>query len=65
MKTISEILKTTKAGDILTNGKLRWIVKIDETGEKIAFPLTKKSFELWENCTFEKVAVIPGLRIMK
>lgn len=71
MKTIAQILKKTKPGDMLTNGKLYW--KVNSTkfdGCVVASPVTKKGessgrgFEIWSS-GIESVAVIPGLKILK
>ena len=66
MKTIYEVMKTAKVGDLLTDGVRTWKV-VDDVGEVFGIPLkyNKKSFELWSACEFEKVAVIPGLRVIR
>lgn len=72
MKTIAQVLKKAKDGDILTNGKLFWLMHRRPNSELIATPIKSKtnwdyndkSFELWEECAIEKTAVIPGLRIL-
>jgi hypothetical protein len=58
-------MKKAKVNDLLTDGKRKWQVISWGRDSKIAVPLTRKSFELWANCELEKVAVIPGLRIIK
>lgn len=71
MNTVAQILKKTKPGDILTNGKLYW--KVNSTkfdGCVVASPVTKtgkpsgRGFEIWSS-GIENVAVIPGLRVLK
>ena len=72
MKTISQVLKKAKLNDILTDGKRYWKV-IDTNYDyhiTVATPVTKtgkpskNGFELWSS-GIEKVAVIPGLRVVK
>jgi hypothetical protein len=69
-KTIAQVLKSAKPGDMLTDGKRYWRVnrfKFDSC--MIASPCAKdgrpvcRGFELWSK-GIETVAVIPGLRVM-
>lgn len=71
MKTISKILKNTKKGDILTDGKRYWkVVDTNFDGCVVASPAKKngepsnKGFELWSS-GIENVAIIPGLKVVK
>jgi len=57
-------MKKAKENDILTDGKRTWKI-VYWSGDKIALPLQKKSFELWADCEMEKIAIIPGLRIKR
>lgn len=66
MKTISQILKKTKKGDILRAGRLKWIVT-DMNFDRciVASPANKLTkFELW-SYGIENFAVIPGLKVVK
>ena len=73
MKTISRVLKKAKHGDVLTDGKRYWLMDKLRNNEKVAMPIKSKidrsydhqGFELWEECTLEKIAIIPGLKILK
>lgn len=63
MKTIAQIINSTKIGGQLTDGRRTWKI-IAYEGGKIAVPvrITKGSFELWGMCSLEQKAVLPGLR---
>jgi len=72
MRTIAQILKKAKTGDVLTDGRLYWRV-VDTTFDNyivVASPITKSGkpsksgFELWSS-GIEKVAIIPNLKIVK
>lgn len=71
MKTIAQILKKTKKGDILNAGKRYWrVVETDFDGIIVASPITKKGkpyrngFEIWSS-GIESIAIIPGLKVVK
>ena len=69
MKTISEVLKSAKLGDKLSDGKRQWTVTtLDFDGCIVAqptkFPKKESGFELWSHGV-ESVAVIPNLKILK
>lgn len=65
IKTIAQILKTTKKGDILRAGRRKWIVGNKFDGHFVASPANNlTTFELW-SCGVESVACIPNLRIYK
>jgi hypothetical protein len=66
MKTVAQILKKTKLGDVLVSGVYKWvIVDKDFDGATIAKPANKRtSFELW-SVGVESVAVIPGLKVKR
>ena len=66
MKTIAEILKKAKMGDVLTAGRRKWVViETDWDGCVIARPANKYTkFELWSS-GIENVAVIPGLKVVQ
>lgn len=69
MKTIAQILKPCKKGDILVAGRRRWkvIEGLSDNRDRvvIALPVNKATtFELW-SCGVESVAVIPGLKVVK
>jgi len=64
MKTVSEILKTCKLGDILIAGRRKWkVTDMDYDGNVVvARPDNKLTkFELWSE-GIESVAAIPGLK---
>lgn len=70
-KTIAQILKKCKKGDILSAGRLYWkVVDTDFDGCVVASPCTKRGlssksgFEIWSS-GIEKVAIIPGLKVIK
>lgn len=74
MKTISQILKAAQDGDILTDGVRFWLLRRGNHVDPVAYPIIspvdriipkRGGFELWQKCAFEKVAVIPNLRIME
>jgi hypothetical protein len=64
--TIAQKLKTTKLGDTLTAGRLKWkVVDLDYDGAIVATPANKLTkFELW-SVGLEGVAVIPGLKVVR
>lgn len=65
MKTVAQILKKTKIGDILRAGRRKWRVtdRIDKV--MVATPANKATtFELWSS-GIEDAAVIPGLKVVK
>lgn len=65
MKTIAQILKTTKKGDVLRAGKRKWVVRDKFDGIIVASPANKATkFELWSS-GIENAAVIPGLKVVK
>jgi hypothetical protein len=71
-KTIAQVLKTCKKGDLLTNGKLYWKV-VDTNFDyhvTVASPCKKNGdrigsgFEIWSS-GIESVAIIPDLKKVK
>jgi hypothetical protein len=66
MKTISQVLKTAKLGDVLKAGRRRWVVvDVDYDGCIIAKPTNVATkFELWSE-GIENAAIIPGLQVVK
>lgn len=73
MKTIAQILKSSKDGDIITDGKRYWLMNKGLDRDSVAIPIKGKinkshnpdSFELWPDCKLEKAVVLPGLKILK
>lgn len=66
MKTVAQILKKAKVGDILVAGICKWeVVDKNFDGATIAIPKNKRtSFELW-SVGVESMAIIPGLKVKK
>ena len=66
MKTIAQILKKTKVGDVLVAGRRKWmVVDTDYDGAVVACPANKiTGFELW-SVGIESVAIIPKLKVLK
>ena len=64
MKTIAQVMKKARKGDLLTDEKRVWKVE-NWGGTRIAVPCEAKSFELWATGRMEKIAIIPRLRIVK
>ena len=61
-KTVSQILKTCKVGDVLRAGNRKWVVVDGWDRITIARPANKlTTFELWSE-GIEKAAIIPGLK---
>jgi len=66
VKTVAQILKKSKVGDILVAKRLKWkVIDLNFDGAVVASPANKiTNFELWSTGV-ESVAVIPGLKVKK
>lgn len=65
MKTVAQILRTTKKGDVLRAGKRKWVIGDKMDGTIIGIPDNKATkFEIWSH-GIEQAAVIPGLKVVK
>jgi hypothetical protein len=66
MKTIAQIINSARVGTKLTDGKRQW--KVIRYGDnKIAVPVenSKDPFEMWAGCGLERLAFLPGLKVVK